>query len=180
MKGARVEPVIESSEPRRAALSPSALEGVDQVEFLLRANPGEPARPLRKIASGGEVSRIMLALDIALEAGLPARTLLFDEVDQGLGGEAAERLGAFLQRASKRHQVICVTHLPQVAALADLHVLVAKKKRAGRTVAVVRVLDDMDDRVEELARMLGGTIVSDTARQHAHEMLKANTSGERT
>lgn len=172
MKSARLEPEITSVEPDSVLFTPGAVDGVDQVELLLQANPGEPARPLRKIASGGEISRVMLALDIALEGGLPRRTLLFDEVDQGLGGDAADKLGEFLKRAGRAHQVICITHLPQVAKSADRHVFVSKKVRAGRTVAVVRTLLDEHERVLELARMIGGSLVTDTARQHAEAMLR--------
>ncbi len=164
------------------ALSPHGLEeigpddarpeGLEDIEFLLQANPGEPARPLRKVASGGELSRLMLALDMALEGGLPRRTLLFDEVDQGLGGEAAERLGVFLSRLARHHQVICITHLPQVAARAEQHITVSKKVRSGRTVAVVKTLDERLDRVAELARMLGGQRASDGAYRHAEEMIR--------
>jgi DNA repair protein RecN (Recombination protein N) len=173
MKSARLETAIDT----RTAADAVPTEGLDQVEFLLQANPGEPARPLRKVASGGELSRVMLALDLALERGLPRRTLVFDEVDQGLGGEAAERLGEFLAQASRRHQVVCITHLPQVAAQNGRHVHVTKKQRSGRTVAVVRVLEDEDERADELARMLGGSIVTDTARRHAEEMLRAAAGG---
>lgn len=172
MKNARLEPEVRTSDLDELARGVPPEEGADEVELMLAANPGEPARPLRKVGSGGEISRVMLALDIALGRGLPRRCLLFDEVDQGLGGEAAERLGEFLARAAKEHQVICVTHLAQVAARADRHVYVAKKVRSGRTVAVVRALEDEYDRVEELARMLSGSVVSETARRHAEELLR--------
>ncbi|RMG43985.1 MAG: DNA repair protein RecN [Acidobacteria bacterium] len=154
-----------------------AADGLSGVEFHLRANPGEPARPLRKVASGGELSRLMLALDVALEGELPPRTLLFDEVDQGLGGQAADRLGEFLSRVSRHHQVICITHLPQVASRADTHVTVTKKQRSGRTVAVVKTLTDLDERVEEVARMLAGSVVTDTARRHAEAMIRGEAGG---
>ncbi len=153
--------------------SPAGAEGQDQVEFLLQANPGEPARPLRKVASGGEISRVMLALDIALEGGLPRRTLVFDELDQGLGGgRAADQLALFLMRVARRHQVVCITHLPPVAARAERHVYVSKKVKSGRTLAVVRMLEDDDERVEELSRMIGGSLVTDTARRHAEALLR--------
>ncbi len=172
MPEARVEVRIDSRPPGEIVGTVAAVHGLDEVELLLRANPGEPARPLRKVASGGEISRVMLALDIALEGGLPPRTLVFDEVDQGLGGEAAVRLGEFLSRVAERHQVIVITHLPQVAARPGRHVHVAKKTRSGRTVAVVRTLEDEDERARELARMLGGSVVTDTARRHAEAMLR--------
>lgn len=172
MKHAELRVDIQSLAVESMATQPAGAEGVDQVEFLLAANPGEPARPLRRVASGGELSRVMLAMDIALEAGLPRRTLLFDEVDQGLGGEAADRLGEFLTRVSRHHQVIVITHLPQVAARGERHIHVSKKLKAGRTVAVVKQLEDTDDRVEEIARMLGGSYITDTARRHAEAMLR--------
>ncbi len=173
MPKARLEVRLETAEAGAVAATPAGDAGAEQVEFLLQANPGEPARPLRKVASGGELSRVMLALDIALEAGLPRRTLLFDELDQGVGGSAAEQLGLFLARVARRHQVICITHLPQVAARAARHVYVTKKVKTGRTVAVVKVLEDDDERVEELARMIGGTVLTDTARRHAEALLRA-------
>lgn len=151
----------------------AAAHGLDRVELMLQANPGEPARPLRKVVSGGELSRVMLALDIALEGALPRRTLLFDEVDQGLGGDVAEQLGELLARVSAHHQVINVTHLPQVAARAARHFHVAKKVKSGRTEAAVRELGNKWDRVDELARMLGGTVAGGTAHRHAEELLRA-------
>lgn len=180
MPNARIEVSFAERGDEDLSVAHASPEGLDQVEFLLQANPGEPARPLRRVASGGEISRVMLALDIALEAGLPHRTLIFDEVDQGLGGDAAERLGEFLQRVSKRHQVICVTHLPQVAACADRHVFVSKKQRSGRTVAVVRALDTEDERVEEIARMLGGSMVTETALRHAEALIGERRGGEKS
>jgi len=177
MPDARIEVRIETRDPGELLGTVAAEQGLDDVELLLRANPGEPARPLRRVASGGEISRVMLALDIALEAGLPPRTLVFDEVDQGLGGEAAVRLGEFLSRVAERHQVIVITHLPQVAARPGRHVHVTKKTRAGRTVAVVRVLEDEDERARELARMLGGSVVTETARRHAEAMLRGEVRG---
>ncbi|GAB4375883.1 MAG: DNA repair protein RecN [Acidobacteriota bacterium] len=172
MKDARLEPQLRTRALDELLAAGPPEEGADEVEFLLAANPGEPARPLRKVASGGEISRVMLALDIALGSGLPRRCLVFDEVDQGLGGEAADRLGEFLARAAREHQVVCITHLAQVAARADRHVYVTKKVRSGRTVAVVRPLEDEYDRVEELARMLSGSVVTETARRHAEELLR--------
>ncbi|MDQ7006862.1 MAG: DNA repair protein RecN [Acidobacteriota bacterium] len=180
MEKARVRIEVEYEPPRPGQASEALPAGRDKVEFLLQANPGEPARPLRKVASGGELSRVMLALDIALEGRLARRTLLFDEVDQGLGGEAADRLASFLQRVAESHQVISITHLPQVAACAARHIHVSKKVRAGRTVAVVRSLEDEEDRVEELARMIGGKMVTDTARRHAEAMLASATSFKET
>ena len=178
MARARLEVEITSGDREKLAGTPAGAEGVDQVEFLLQANPGEPPRPLRKVASGGEISRVMLALDIALEAGLPRRTLLFDELDQGVGGgRAADELGRLLVQVAQRHQVLCITHLPAVAARAARHIYVAKKIKAGRTSAVVRALSDDDERVEELSRMIGGSVISDTARRHAEALLRGETQG---
>lgn len=177
MPNAKLEVEFQPGRIEDLAGSPAGADGAEQVEFLLAANPGEPARPLRKVASGGELSRVMLALDLALERGLPRRTLLFDEVDQGIGGEAADVLAEFLARVARRHQVICITHLPSIAARAERHVSVTKKLKGGRTHVVVKVLDDDDDRVEEVARMLGGTMVTDTARRHAEAMIRASREG---
>lgn len=173
MPSARLEVAVRSAEPDALVGTPAGLDGVDEIEFQLAANPGEPARALRKVASGGELSRVMLALDLSLERGLPRRTLLFDEVDQGIGGEAADVLGEFLATVARRHQVICITHLPSVAARSERHVSVTKKLKSGRTHLVVKTLEDEDDRIEEVARMLGGTMVTDTARRHAEAMIRA-------
>ncbi len=178
MPGAKLEVSLEGVAADVAAREASGALGLEQVEFLLQANPGEPARPLRRVASGGEISRVMLALDIALEGGLPKRTLLFDEVDQGLGGDTAERLGEFLDRVAAHHQVICITHLPQVAARGKRHVRVTKKVKSGRTVAVVKTLEQRIDRIEEVARMLGGATISDTAYRHAEAMIEAGRRPE--
>lgn len=172
MKEARVSVAIELQVPEALEPAHAQASGLDHVELMLQANPGEPARPLRRIASGGELSRVMLALDIALEGALPRRTLLFDEVDQGLGGDVADRLGELLARVGRRHQVINVTHLPQVAARAARHFHVAKKVKSGRTEAAVRLLDDERQRVDELARMLGGTVAGGTAHRHAEQLLR--------
>jgi DNA repair protein RecN (Recombination protein N) len=177
MPNAKLEIDFQPGPLEELARSPAGAEGAEQVEFLLAANPGEPARPLRKVASGGELSRVMLALDLSLERGLPRRTLLFDEVDQGIGGETADVLAEFLAKVARRHQVICITHLPSIAARAERHVSVAKKLKSGRTHVVVKVLEDEDDRIEEVARMLGGTMVTDTARRHAEAMLRASREG---
>jgi DNA repair protein RecN (Recombination protein N) len=172
MKEARVFAEIEHETGEE--LVPARLQphGLDRVELMLQANPGEPARPLRRIASGGELSRVMLALDIGLEGALPRRTLLFDEVDQGLGGDVAKQLGELLARVARHHQVINVTHLPQVAARAQRHFHVAKKVKSGRTEAAVRALDGEWERIDELARMLGGTVAGGTAHRHAEELLR--------
>lgn len=143
-------------------------DGADLVVFRLAPNPGEPARPLARAASGGELSRAMLALRLVLSEAPP--TLVFDEVDAGIGGEAGVALGRALARLGGTHQVLCVTHLPQVAAFADAHVAVAKSEHRRRTRTQVALLLD-DARATEIARMLGGDVTSDRAVEHARELL---------
>ena len=155
--------------PPRAPLSPS---GAERAEFLLAPNPGEEARPLARIASGGELSRVMLALHVVLEGAGLARTVVFDEVDVGIDGAVADAVGARLARLAARRQVLCVTHLPQVAAYADRHYHVRKRVEGGRTRADVRTLQG-SERVDELARMLGGKTVTDASRRHAADLLAA-------
>jgi DNA repair protein RecN (Recombination protein N) len=142
----------------------------DHVELLLAANPGEPPRPLTKVASGGELSRTMLALRLVL-AGGPA-TLVFDEVDAGLGGETGLAVGRALAGVARDHQVLVITHLPQVAAHADHQVVVSKEVERGRTRTLAAAVDGAD-RVAELARMLAGRPDSDSGRRHAAELLDA-------
>jgi DNA repair protein RecN (Recombination protein N) len=143
-------------------------DGADEVVFLLAANPGEPARPLARTASGGELSRAMLALRVVLTEAPP--TLVFDEVDAGIGGETGTAVGRALAGLGGVHQVLCVTHLAQVAAHADAQIAVAKSEVDGRTVASATLLLD-DTRVAELSRMLGGDGSSPVAREHARELL---------
>jgi DNA repair protein RecN (Recombination protein N) len=140
----------------------------DEVTFLLGANPGEPALPLAKVASGGELARTMLAARLVLSGGAP--TMVFDEVDAGVGGQAAVAVGQALASLAAEHQVLVVTHLPQVAAFADHQIVVRKVERDGRTVAEAETLDD-GGRVVELSRMLSGQPESATARGHAEELL---------
>jgi DNA repair protein RecN (Recombination protein N) len=145
--------------------------GLDAVEFLLSPNPGEELRPLSRIASGGELSRILLALNAVAAAFASAETLVFDEVDAGIGGRVAEVVGRKLRKVAETHQVLCVTHLPQIASLADRHYVVSKREVKGRTVTDVQPLDG-PERIEEVARMLGGATITDTTRRHAREMVK--------
>jgi len=145
--------------------------GLESAEFQLSPNPGEELRPLARIASGGELSRIMLGLKTVVGSDAPGLTLVFDEVDAGIGGRVAEVVGRKLRAVAARQQVLCVTHLPQIAALADQHIAVRKNVLGGRTITFVEPLE-ADARVEEVARMLGGETITDTARQHAREMLK--------
>lgn len=148
-------------------------DGADRVRFLLAANPGEDARPLAKVASGGELSRILLALKRVLIDADPVPCLIFDEVDSGVGGRVAEQVGRMLKALGEgRHQVFCVTHLPQIASLADHHLRVAKHTEGGRTRTEVVALD-APARVAEVARMLAGAKVTETTVQHAREMLAA-------
>jgi DNA repair protein RecN (Recombination protein N) len=145
--------------------------GLERAELLLSPNPGEELRPLARIASGGELSRIMLALKSAVHGDTPGVTLVFDEVDAGIGGGVAEVVGRKLQMVASGQQVLCVTHLPQIAALADHHLAVRKRAEGARTVTTVEALGP-GERIEEIARMLGGEIITEAARRHAREMLK--------
>jgi len=143
--------------------------GLERGEFLFSPNPGEPQRPLARIASGGELSRLMLALkQLHPESDVP--TLVFDEVDTGIGGATSAMVGRKLKRVALNQQVLCITHLPQVAACADRHYRVEKRQETGRTVTSVACLDP-DGRVAELARMLGGVRISDTTLEHARELI---------
>jgi DNA repair protein RecN (Recombination protein N) len=144
--------------------------GLETGEFLLSPNPGEGLRPLARIASGGELSRIMLALESVASLDAQGQTIVFDEVDAGIGGRAAEIVGRKLKAMASRHQVLCVTHLPQIASFADQHWRVRKHVDHGRTVTQVEPLTP-EERVEEIARMLGGERVTETARDHAREMV---------
>jgi DNA repair protein RecN (Recombination protein N) len=145
--------------------------GRDRVEFFIRTNPGEPEKPLRKIASGGELSRVMLALKSVLASVDSVPTLVFDEADAGVGGAVAEVVGRRMRAIADHRQVLCVTHLPQVASGADAHFLVAKSVERGRTSTTVRQLRDRA-RVREVARMLAGQRITATALRHAEEMIR--------
>ncbi len=147
--------------------------GADRVEFLISPNPGEEPRPLAKIASGGELSRIMLALKTILAEGDPIPTLVFDEVDAGIGGAVAEEVGRKLRKIAGRRQVFCITHLAQIASMATSHFGVAKSVKKDRTSTEVRLLEQQD-RVEEIARMLGGKTITEAVLKHAEEMILAN------
>ena len=173
--------------------------GIDQVVYMISTNPGEPLRPLEDIASGGELSRVMLALKVSVEAGdsgiggkkagrevkTPAlsqktrqgrgtqRTLVFDEIDTGIGGRAAEAVGKKLKSLARSNQVLCVTHLPQIATFGDHHYVIEKKESAGRTRTSIRAVTG-EERTEEVARMLSGAKLTETSRKHAEQMIKAN------
>jgi DNA repair protein RecN (Recombination protein N) len=152
--------------------------GADEIEFLVSANPGQPPRPLAKVASGGELSRISLAIQVAAAQSEALPCLVFDEVDAGVGGGVAEIVGRQLRTLGERAQVLCVTHLPQVASQAHAHVRVTKLTD-GRTTRTVLTVLGADERVEEIARMLGGVSITDKAREHAAEMLRAPESQSR-
>jgi DNA repair protein RecN (Recombination protein N) len=155
--------------------------GINEVTYRIATNLGETMRPLEQIASGGELSRVMLALKASVEAGAAAkkksaaaqRTLVFDEIDTGIGGRAAEAVGKKLKALSRGNQVLCVTHLPQIATFADQHYMIEKREVDGRTKTRVRLITG-EERTEEVARMLSGAKLTDTSRKHAEQMIKAN------
>ncbi|MGI5838991.1 MAG: DNA repair protein RecN [bacterium] len=172
MKEARF--AVEFASPDDAAGAETAEigpDGYDRVEFLLSPNPGEPPKPLVRIASGGEVARIMLALKVVLAAADRIPTLVFDEVDAGIGGRAAQAVAAKLNYLARDFQVLCITHLPQIAGMGDCHFAISKEVSGGRTRTCLRLLDP-DARVSEIARMLGGGDESTITREHAREMLE--------
>jgi DNA repair protein RecN (Recombination protein N) len=171
--------------------------GIDGVVYMISTNPGEPLRQLEHVASGGELSRVMLALKASVEAGVdPAlrkgrevkktilsqktqqgwgtqRTLVFDEIDTGIGGRAAEAVGKKLKSLARANQVLCVTHLPQIATFGDHHYVIEKKESGGRTRTSIRAVTG-EERTEEVARMLSGAKLTETSRKHAEQMIKAN------
>ena len=158
--------------------------GIDAVVYLISTNPGEPMKPIEEIASGGEMSRVMLALKASVEEGSPVasnlkkrskhqRTLVFDEIDTGIGGRAAEAVGKKLKSLARTHQVLCITHLPQIASFADQHFVIEKREAAGRTRTSVRALTP-EERTAEVARMISGAKLTETSLKHAEQMLKTN------
>ena len=179
LRGTRVEVAvgrrIASSDEPAVELGGDAVAfdatGADVVVFLIAPNPGEPARPLAKIASGGELSRVALAIEEVLAAADATPTLVFDEIDSGIGGRSADPVAQTLWLLGRRHQVLCVTHLPQIAAHADAHFGIRKVERGGRTMTEVRRLTD-DDRVEELAAMIGGPAAGAAATASARDLLE--------
>ncbi|MBN2179431.1 MAG: DNA repair protein RecN [Deltaproteobacteria bacterium] len=148
-------------------------KGIDALEFYLSTNIGEDMKPLNKIASGGELSRIVLAMKKVLATTASVGTVVFDEVDSGIGGAAAEAVGEKLRDVSTHHQVICITHLPQIACFGTTHFLVSKEVSKGRTNTCINFLDE-SERVDEITRMLGGLEITEKTREHAREMLKAS------
>jgi len=144
--------------------------GIDNVEYLISPNIGEELKPLAKIVSGGELSRIMLAIKGIMAKGDKIPILVFDEIDAGIGGKTAEIVGKKLKALSKNHQVICITHLPQIASFADRHMKIEKTVANKRTVVTIKQIDK-NDRTEEIARMLSGEL-TDVSLKHAKELLK--------
>lgn len=174
MPKSRVEVRVESAPDDPARWSTT---GFDQVEFYLSPNPGEDLRPLARIASGGELSRVMLAIKTLATPDQDGRTLIFDEVDAGIGGAAADAVGAKLQQLARRFQVVCITHLPQIAARGDHHLRIAKQVKGGRTVTTVTALTGRDREVE-LGRMIAGDQVSEGVIASARELLQMRSESE--
>ena len=150
--------------------NPFTAKGIDRIEFLIAPNPGEPLKPLSKIASGGEISRVMLALKTLLGTADHIPVMVFDEIDTGIGGKVAEVVGKKLKQVSTAHQVICITHLPQIASKGVTHFHVSKDAEENRTLTSIHRLSDQE-RLEEIARMVGGERITETTMQHAREML---------
>jgi DNA repair protein RecN (Recombination protein N) len=172
MEGGRFAIAIDSAQD-----SPPTAHGCDRIEFKVSANPGQPLQPLAKVASGGELSRISLAVQLAATDDRRIHTLIFDEVDSGIGGGVAEVVGRMLRALGGSHQVLCVTHLPQVAAQAHHHLAVSKIKGSESTQTRILSLAEPATRIEELARMLGGVRMTDQTRAHAEEMLRIAQTG---
>jgi DNA repair protein RecN (Recombination protein N) len=145
-------------------------EGIDEVTYLFTSNPGQPPKPLSRIASGGELSRLMLALKSVLAREDQIPILIFDEVDAGIGGKTAKIVGEKLRRIARSHQLFCITHLPQIASHGDQHYRVEKSDDNNQTVTRLRTLS-FTERIEEIARMSGGKQITAATRKHAEEML---------
>ena len=177
----RFEIAVTAPDSNSAVQSSWTSAGWDEVEYRIATNPGEPLKALHEIASGGEMSRVMLALKVSVEEGAAKpkkktptpRTLVFDEIDIGIGGRAAEAVGQKLKSLSRGQQVLCVTHLPQIASFADQHFVVEKREADGRTKMQIRLLDDRA-RTHEVARMLSGATVTETSLQHAAQMIASS------
>jgi DNA repair protein RecN (Recombination protein N) len=178
MKRARFSVSIETDSPPSLEIDKVRESGLDDVEFLISPNPGEELRPLRKIASGGELSRIMLALKTVGKEKAGERTLIFDEIDSGIGGKTAECIAEKLRELAQRHQVICITHLPQIASFAPHHFRIEKKIEKDRTYTMVKELG-FEERVQEISRLLSGSHVTATSLQNAKEMLLHNLREEK-
>ena len=168
MENARFQVHLSTDDTDAERIGPT---GIDRVEFYFSANVGEEVKPLARVASGGEASRLMLVLKTVSNASEFPRTIVFDEIDAGIGGRVSEAVGIKLKKLSQTNQVLCVTHQPQIARFADNHLVVQKEALGGRTSVSVNKLDRAG-RVEELARMLTGAEITDSARRHARELLK--------
>jgi DNA repair protein RecN (Recombination protein N) len=173
MKKARFRIKIEATSLTLENAEKARDSGIDDVEFLISPNPGEEVKPLRKIASGGELSRIMLALKAVGKEKGSLKTLIFDEIDSGIGGKTAEFIAQKLKALSKNHQILCITHLPQIASFASHHYRIEKKVGKDRTFTTVKKLD-FEERVEEIARLMSGSRISELALDNAREMLRHN------
>jgi DNA repair protein RecN (Recombination protein N) len=166
----RAEFIVEmQSDPERRSEG-----GIDQIEFWVRTNPGTRAGPMMKVASGGELSRFLLALKVALADRGSAPTLVFDEIDTGVGGAVADAIGSRLRRLAENVQVLSVTHAPQVAARAGAHFLIHKRPKGGEQIVTSVASMSADQRREEIARMLAGATITDEARAAAAQLLKAS------
>ena len=165
MPGGRFDVQVTTPEP-----PVTSAHGIDTVEFLVSANPGQPILPLGRVASGGELSRISLSIQVVAAGAAPVPSMVFDEVDAGVGGGVAQIVGEQLRALGEVRQVLCVTHLPQVASQAARQFRVSKLTDGKSTRTTIAALDD-DQRVEELARMLGGVEITETTRDHAREMI---------
>ncbi len=183
MEKCRFEVQIEKEQPQNGFPFSSSVSwneaGIDRVEFIISMNIGEELRPLSKIASGGELSRIMLAINAIMKKKNDIRTLIFDEVDAGIGAGVASKVGHKLKHLSKLHQVICITHLPQIASRADHHLRVLKKIEHGRTIVDVHALNE-SEKVHEIARMLAGEKISNASLKHAEEMINEKGGSRET
>lgn len=166
MSGGRLEIAL-------SPLNEGGSHGLEQIEFLVAGHAGSTPRPLAKVASGGELARISLAISVITSKASFTPTLIFDEVDAGIGGAVAETVGKLLHQLGQSHQILCVTHLPQVAAQGNHHLKVSKSQTGDKTVSQVQILGRAE-RVEEISRMLGGATITDTTRRHARELLEQN------
>ncbi|MDL1980802.1 MAG: DNA repair protein RecN, partial [Deltaproteobacteria bacterium] len=165
-------PASDSSDPHLVVKGNTINEtGIDHAIFLIAPNVGEDLKPMASIASGGELSRIVLALKAILAEKGSVETLVFDEVDAGIGGSVAEAVGGKLSKLARYHQIICITHLPQIAKFGDNHFRITKNVSQGRTITSINPLNEKD-RIKEIARMLGGMEITKTTLDHAREMLK--------
>jgi len=176
MAGTRFQIKFISNESRGDSISADMIDsmltadGIDTVEFMISPNVGEDLRPLAKIASGGELSRIVLALKTILARSGLVETLVFDEIDAGIGGATAAVVGEKLRSLANYHQILGITHLPQIASCGETHFLVEKKVSKGRTRSLISLLD-RESRINEIARLLGGRAISEKTLAHAREML---------